>query len=101
MKRQNLSFLSLQILVCHHFLSFKTHLFYTEILSYKSHMLLCNRRYDIIQLTKSSGVLLLEQQSTYLLDQLMKSFKNRIDFYKPEEDIFQKYKVFVYSKLSN
>lgn len=91
MKRQNLSFLSLQILVCHHFLSFKTHLFYTEILSYKSHTLLCNRRYDIIQLTKSSGILLLEQQSTYLLDQLMKSFKNRINFYKPEEDIFQKY----------
>lgn len=46
-------------------------------------------------------VLLLEQESIYLLDQLMKSFKNRIIFYKPEEDIFQKYKVFVYTKLSN
>lgn len=52
-------------------------------------MLLCNRRYAIIQLTKSSGVLLLKQQSTYLLDQLMKSFKNKLISYKPEEDIFQ------------
>lgn len=46
-------------------------------------------------------VLLLEQESIYLLDQLMKSFKNRIIFYKPEEDSFQKYKVFVYTKLNN
>lgn len=48
-----------------------------------------------------SGILLLEQEGAYLLDQLMKSFKNRINFYKPAEDIFQKYKVLVYTKLSN
>lgn len=77
----------------------ETHLFYTEMPFYRYHtwsFVTEDMTYATI-----NRVLLLEQESIYLLDQLMKSFKNRIIFYKPEEDIFQKYRVLVYTKLSN